>query len=44
MMCWAQPGLKRSGKVHVDQGEVWDHVDGVFEWKAASPTDAYHAM
>lgn len=46
MMCkGTTTSLKRSGKVQVDQGAVWDHVGGMlYESAAASPTDSYHAM
>jgi hypothetical protein len=41
----ATESLKRAGKVHVDQGEVWRHVDGMLEGAGAfSPTAAYHAL
>jgi hypothetical protein len=37
--------LKQAGKVHVDQGEVWGHVDGMLHGAGAySPTAAYHAL
>jgi hypothetical protein len=37
--------LKRDGKVQVDQGKVWSHVDGMIHGAGAcSPTAAYHAL
>jgi hypothetical protein len=46
MMCaGATASLKRTGKVHVDQGAVWSHVDAMLENAGAgSPTQAYHAI
>jgi len=41
----ATQSLKRTGKVHVDQQEVWSHVDGMLQGAGAcSPTAAYHAL
>jgi hypothetical protein len=41
----ATESLKKAGKVHVDQGEVWSHVDGMLAGAGAySPTAAYHAL
>jgi hypothetical protein len=41
----ATESLKRAGKVQVDQGEVWRHVDGMLQGAGAfSPTAAYHAL
>src|SRR5262249_14728528 len=35
----------RAGKVHVDQGAVWHHVDDMLHSAGAfSPTAAYHAL
>jgi hypothetical protein len=46
MMCRdATASLKKAGKVHVDQGEVWRHVDSMLQGAGAySPTSAYHAL
>ena len=41
----ATEGLKRGGKVQVNQGEVWSHVDGMLHGAGAfSSTAAYHAL
>jgi hypothetical protein len=41
----ATESLKKAGKVHVDQAEVWSHVDGMLQDAGAySPTAAYHAL
>jgi hypothetical protein len=41
----ATVSLKTIGKVHVDQGEVWRHVDDMLEGaEVCSPTAAYHAL
>jgi hypothetical protein len=41
----ATASLKRSGKVQVDQGKVWSHVDSMLQGAGAcSPTAAYHAL
>jgi hypothetical protein len=41
----ATESLKRSGKVNVDQGEVWRHVDDMLQSAGtSSPTAAYHAL
>jgi hypothetical protein len=37
--------LKRAGKVHVEQGAVWSHVDAMLKSAGVrSPTAAYHAL
>jgi hypothetical protein len=37
--------LKRAGKVHVNQGAVWSHVDSMLKGAGVcSPTAAYHAL
>jgi hypothetical protein len=41
----ATESLKRAGKVHVDQGAVWSHVDAMLKGAGVrSPTAAYHAL
>jgi hypothetical protein len=46
MMCaGTTKSLKRTGKVHVDQEAVWDHVETMLGRAGAySPTRAYHAL
>jgi hypothetical protein len=46
MMCaGTTASLKSTGKVHIDQGHVWNHVDAMLGGaKAASPTRANHAI
>jgi hypothetical protein len=46
MMCaGTTASLKMTGKVHVDQAMVWNHVDDVLERsRTRSPTRAYHAL
>jgi hypothetical protein len=46
MMCRAvKDSLRKSGSVGVDQGAVWNYVEGmVCGAGAASPTRAYHAL
>jgi hypothetical protein len=46
MMCaGTTESLERTGKVHVDQEAVWDHVETMLGRAAAySPTRAYHAL
>jgi hypothetical protein len=46
MMCaGTTDSLKRTGKVHVDQGMVWNHVEAMLGRAGArSPTRAYHAL
>jgi hypothetical protein len=41
----ATESLRSVGRVHVDQADVWRHVDGMLKGSGAfSPTAAYHAV
>jgi hypothetical protein len=45
MSAGATESLKKTGKVYMDQGAVWGHVDEALQAAgASSPTDAYHAV